>query len=247
MKMTISEIGKYLADLVAPNRCPACSRLIPWNKLMCDKCRDKLPVISGELCSVCGKRPCTDHAKLRFENCVCLFYYTDLCVNAIYSLKYSGGINFAEYSAQLLKTELKSHGLAQKIDLVTSVPMSKRKKRKRGYNQSEMIAKYLSRGLGKPLDTGLLVHSDSLTDQHKLAKKQRAQNAQDSLYPSRNGADIKGKTVLLCDDVYTTGATMNACASCLKRLGAKSVIAVAIATPVYTENRFEQASRSERT
>lgn len=245
MKTTISKIGKFLADILLPNRCPACSRLIPWNELLCGKCRDKLPVIADELCSVCGKRPCTDHSKLRFENCICLFYYTDVCVNAIYSLKYDGGFNFAEYSAQLLKTELKQRGLAQKIDLVTSVPMSRRKKRKRGYNQSEKIAKYLSRELGKPLDTGLLVHADTLTDQHKLAKKQRAQNAQESFFPSRDSADIKGRTVLLCDDVYTTGATMNACAACLKKLGAKSVIAVAIATPVYTENRFEQGGKSK--
>lgn len=240
MKVNFHKIGKFIADIFIPNRCPVCSRLVAWDRLLCNECEDKLNVISDSLCCVCAKDPCIDHSSLSFENCVCLFSYTGDCVKAIYSLKYDNGIGFAEYSAELLKTELEKRGLTNKIDLVTSVPMEKRKKRKRGYNQSEKIAKYLSRAIGKPLVKDLIVHIDTLAEQHKLTMQQRLINAKNSFIPDSRHIDITQKTVLLCDDVYTTGATMNACADCLKRLGAKSVLAAAIATTTLDRTTTEK-------
>lgn len=240
MKMRLSDVKKYLADLFLPNRCPACSKVIPWDKTVCRKCRDKLTVITEELCPVCAKSKCIDHSKLCFDSCIALFYYVQPCINAIYALKYHKGSNFAEYSADLLKTELENRELADRIDLVTCVPMSVKKLRRRKYNQSEMMARYLSDRLGKPLDTSLIVHSDTLTDHHTLPKSQKAENALSSFCVSQHHSDIKGKTVLLCDDVYTTGSTMNACAACLRQLGAKSVIAAAIATTKPVEKRYDE-------
>ena len=239
MKMKLSDVKKYIADLFLPNRCPACSKVIPWDKTMCRKCREKLIVITDELCSVCGKSQCIDHSKLAFENCIALFYYEQPCINAIYALKYNKGSNFAEFSAGLLRTELENKNLIEKIDLVTCVPMSSKKLRKRKYNQSEMIAKCICEQIGKPLDTNLIVHADNLVDHHKLPKAERADNAMSSFRIADDSKNIKGKTVLLCDDVYTTGSTMNACASCLKKLGAKSVIAAAIATTRPVEKRYD--------
>ena len=197
---------------------------------MCKACGEKLERITDSVCPVCAKKECLDHASLNFDAAVCLYSFEEPCITGIYQLKHAQNISFARHSAAELAKVLEKRGLANGIDLVTCVPMSRRKKRKRGYNHAEVIAKYLAKQLGKPLDTALLVHSDTITDHHKLVGRQRAEDADKSFAVAERHADISAKTVLLCDDVYTTGATMNACANCLKKIGAKSVIAAAIAS-----------------
>ena len=231
--MDLKTIRKYIADIFLPNRCPACSRLIPWNKLICDKCKSSLQPVTGE--------PCDDLTRRSFDSCFSLFYYEQPCIKAVYALKHDKAVNFAEYGAQLLCSKLKKSGLADKADIVTCVPMSRKKLRKRKYNQAEMIAKYLADQLGKPLDASLLVHSPTLTEHHKLSKGERALDAQKSYAASASHGDITGKNVILCDDVYTTGATMDACARCLKDMGANSVIAVSIAAARLTERHYEDS------
>lgn len=241
MKMKISDLKRYISDIFLPNRCPSCSKLIVWNKLMCDKCREKLRVISAELCPVCGKRNCKPHNELEFDNSISLFYFDD-CKDAIYSLKYHKGINFARYCAPLFEQELKKRGLDSKADLVTCVPMSRKKRRRRGYNQAQIIAQCVAEQIGKPFDNSLLLHSDDLTEHHYLKGSQRKENAEKSFFAKQGHSDIKGKNVLLCDDVYTYGATMNICAKCLKQLGANSVTAVSIANSEKNTDKTSSAA-----
>lgn len=231
--MDLKTIRKYVADIFLPNRCPACSRLIPWNKLICGKCKSSLQPVTDE--------PCTDLQSRSFDSCFSLFSYEQPCIKAIYALKHDKAVNFAEYSAQLLCGKLKQSGLAEKADIVTCVPMSRKKLRKRKYNQAEIIAKCLANQLEKPLDASLIVHSPTLTEHHKLSKSERVLDAQKSYAASVSHIDMTGKNVILCDDVYTTGATMDACARCLKEMGANSVIAVSIAAARLTERHNEDS------
>ena len=217
-------------DIFLPNRCVVCSKVTSWDREMCRRCAEKIERVADTVCPVCAKKQCLDHSRLRFDRAVCLYSFEEPCITGIYQLKHAQNVNFAKHSAGELAGVLEKRGIAKNIDLVTCVPMARRKKRKRGYNHAEVIAKYLAKQLGKPLDTALLVHSDTITDHHKLVGRQRAEDADKSFAVAERHADISAKTVLLCDDVYTTGATMNACANCLKKIGAKSVIAAAIAS-----------------
>ena len=230
MKMTSKQLLKFITDIFLPNRCVVCSKVIRWDKTMCKACDEKLERITDSVCPVCAKKECLDHASLNFDAAVCLYSFEEPCITGIYQLKHAQNISFARHSAAELAKVLEKRGLAQGIDLVTCVPMSRRKKRKRGHNHAEVIAGYLAKRLDKPFDGKLLIHANTMTEHHKLLGKQRTENAKNSFSISPTHNDISGKTVLLCDDVYTTGATMNACAYCLKQLGAKRVIAAAIAS-----------------
>lgn len=228
MTLETSKIKMYLTDLLLPNRCPGCGKLLIWDKLMCDACRSKL--IPAQVCPVCGKKPCADHSSLRFDRAICLYEYSGKCKEAIYSLKYNGGINFAIYCGKKLGEMLEEQGISREADAVCCVPMSRRKKRRRGYNHAQILARYVAKELDKPLYKDLLLHSDTLTEHHRLSAAQRRENARKSFSPGKNKIDLKSKTFILCDDIYTTGSTMNACADQLKQMGAKKVIAVSIAT-----------------
>lgn len=230
LSLKFYRLKKYIADWFLPNRCPVCKKLIVWDKLVCDKCRSKLEDVSSEVCPVCGKKPCADHSKLRFESITCLYPFDGTAKEGIYALKYDQGYNFGEFAAEQLARLLHKRDLAESVDIITCVPMSRQRLRKRRKNHAAVIARTLSRELGKPFDNKLLVHLSSEKVHHHLKAAQRLANAELSfkVFPKHN--DISGKTVLLCDDVYTTGATMNSCAALLVKMGADKVIAACAAT-----------------
>lgn len=219
-----------MRDLFLPNRCPGCGRFIRWDRLMCGDCQERLDDVSGKVCSVCGKLPCQGHEALIPERVAVVYRYEGKCREAMLAFKYRRGVNFGELGAQRLAELLLQSGDAQKADIVTCVPMSGAKRRRRGYNQAEIIGRYLAKRLGKPFDGRLLTHAPTLTEHHRLGIEERRENAEKSFYPSKKHSDIGGRSVILCDDIYTTGATINACAGRLKEMGAKRVVACCVAT-----------------
>lgn len=237
MKLWIYKTRKYIADLFLPNRCPICRRLIPWNKYVCRECSGRLTAVTDELCPVCAKKECKDHSSLKFDCVVCLFEYADTVKEGIYALKYHNGTNFGEYSAKLLAKALEDRELAKQIDVVTCVPMSRQRLKKRHRNHSAVIGRTLAMFIDKPFDDKLLVHHSSDTVHHHLKAVDRLANATVSFAEYASHKDISGKTVLLCDDVYTTGATLNSCSSLLKNMGAKKVIAVSAATTLLDKEK----------
>ena len=108
------------------------------------------------------------------------------------------------------------------------IPLHKTKKRKRGFNQSELIAKELSKSLNIPLKTDILVKTKKTQTQTNLTKEQRAENVKNA-FIIKNPQSIEGKTVFLVDDVFTTGSTMKECAKTLKKAGATYVWGIAVA------------------
>lgn len=217
-------MSKYWLDWIFPNKCPICNKVIIWNELICYSCIKALPVRDNLFV--------TD--KLQQLDFVCaLFNYEGKAVDAIYALKNNKGINFAEYSSKILAEFIIENQIAEKIDLITCVPMTKKKQIKRGYNQAEIIAEYIGKNLGKTCNFKLLLHNKNKTEQHKLNSQQRLTNAYDNFTIKPNHADLHGKNILICDDVITTGATMKRCTELLKSMGADKVFACSICTTVY--------------
>lgn len=218
----MSRIADFVCDLVFPNRCPFCDRFIPWNFLCCPECREKLE--TADFCPTCGMAACVcGAAEFSYDSCAVARPYTGLVREGILRLKYNRGFNAAKLICAELSEKLKSLDIPQSADLITAVPMTKSRRRSTGYNQAEYIAKLLSKSLGLPLDFKLIGKNKTASAQHKLSAEERREAARSAYFAPKSHADISGKTVILCDDIITTGSTLSECAAVLKAEGASRV------------------------
>ena len=118
-----------------------------------------------------------------------------------------------------------------KPDVVTFVPMTRRAETERGFNQSALLARGVAKQLFLPCKPLLQKKADTI-GQHELSAKMRLQNLQNVIFPLP-GAAIEGKTVLLCDDIKTTGSTLRACTDALRAAGAADVFCLCCAISEY--------------
>ncbi|WP_124098486.1 phosphoribosyltransferase family protein [Ruminococcus sp. Marseille-P6503] len=228
MKLTNSRLlnCRFWLDMIFPNRCPCCGRVISWDGLLCEACKSCLPFLDDTPWQVRYSEKAGEKA-FSFDYAVSAFSYEDIAVKGIYALKDGNGTNFAQYACGILCDKLENDGMDQ-ADIVTAVPMSRRKKLSRGYNQAEIIARYLAGELGAATDFRLLKRTSDSLEQHSLNSRQRHEFAERIYYKNPKSGSIKGKTVILCDDVFTTGATMNKCSEILKEMGAEKVYCVSL-------------------
>lgn len=204
-------IYKYLTDIIIPNKCPVCGKILKWNGLLCSKCENELAPLKP-----------SDNGDLEDIKVWSLYAYEGKCVDMIYALKHTGEVrNFAEFSAVKLAEKIKLSDFADKIDIVTAVPMHWRKKSERGLNQAEVLAKFIADELDKSVDFKLLKHLDDKEEQHRLSAEERKIHAEKIYSANKKHTDISGKTVLLCDDVITTGSTIKVCMEILHKMGAQ--------------------------
>lgn len=207
-----SLIYKYLTDIVMPNKCPVCERVLKWNGLLCEKCKDEFIPLKSE----------DNAAVLEGIKVWSLYSYEGRCVDMIYALKHTGEVrNFAEFSAVKLAEKIKLSDFADKIDTVTAVPMHWRKKAERGANQAELLAEFVADELHKPTDFRIIKHLDDNEEQHRLSAEERKSHAEKIYSANKKHTDVSGKTILICDDVITTGSTMKVCSEILRNMGAE--------------------------
>ncbi len=222
--------SKFWLDLFFPNRCPCCDKVIIWDKLICEKCSDSIPYLSDEQWQI--RYPTSIMGdEIYFDYAVSAFAYQSPAKEGIFSLKRGNGTNFAEFSAGIICEKIESDE-KNEIDLITAVPMSRSKKSARGYNQAEILAEYIGKNINVNLNFDLLCRQNISLEQHSLDAKGRHSLANQIYYSSEKDFNISGLTVLLCDDVFTTGATLNKCAKLLKNMGAEKVYCASIC---YTE------------
>jgi ComF family protein len=194
---TLQNVLDFSLDIFFPNRCPCCGDFITWNVSVCENCLEKLT-----------EYRCENNN----DNFISAYYYEGLVVDGIYALKFAGSKNFAKHCVSIL-----SDRLNENFDIIVPVPIGKKRLRKRGYNQAEVIAKYFSDIKNIPVEKNALVRTLE-TVQHKLTQKERSKNAEES-YQIGN-ISVAGKRVLLVDDVCTTGATSFVCKNRLLWAGA---------------------------
>lgn len=200
---------------IFPKRCELCGEVIEIDKNRCGYC---------EFAQRMNGRS-TD-AKMAYESVTAPYLYMDSIRAGIHKFKYRGftelAKGFAKEMADTVKTEYRNID----FDLITYVPLAKKKKRKRGYNQAELLAKELSKELDVPCVNALNKIKNTDSQQGKK-RKERMNNLKDAFEIA--DVDVKGKTILLVDDVKTTGSTLNECSKVLKRNKADKVYAVTIA------------------
>lgn len=217
-----------IIDLVYPPYCLFCqSDLNEGKDLYCDRCWDGLPSFP------------TDHDimneikdKLRMpiyiSDIKIIWEFKDNVQLIIHYFKYKNhrwlAKKIASYMANLIKLE---HSL-KNIDTIVPVPLHRKRKRKRGYNQSALISRAISQNINVPVDEVNLQRVKNTKSQTKLNFAQRLENVIDAFHV-KDTKKIKGKTILLIDDVITTGSTINACAKQLILSNAKEVFALSVA------------------
>ena len=226
---------RSLFELLWPNRCPGCNAFIGPDKVVCDACGENMILEHDAVCRRCGKVGCICAKKqLHYDRALAACAYDKDTIPAIIRMKQSQNTNFAAFTARILAERLR-HGIDfGEIDCVMPVPMHPSKERLRGYNQAALIAKEIAALLELPYREDVLYKEKTGKAQHELTAAERAKNV-DSFHIY--DIDLSGLRILLCDDVLTTGNTMDRCAFLLKQQGAAAVIAAAAATTAPPDKR----------
>jgi ComF family protein len=224
-------------DLLFPPSCVACRR--PGYHL-CPACAQAVEPMGEEICERCGRRQsqrmalcplCQQKSRrpLRFVRAAAL--HGGPLREGIHALKYNNHSDLAPVLARYLVAAFRQPPWSQirlSIDGVVPVPLHAERQRERGYNQAELLARVFCQRLALPLRSHWL-HRQRLTrSQVGLGTHERQDNVTDAFLAS---PEVQGKMLLLIDDVYTTGATLTACASAALAAGALSVDALALAAP----------------
>lgn len=230
---------KQLSKALFPNRCPVCGEVIALDAQLCDKCKE-LPIIKPPFCEYCGASEidcvCKKH-KNEFKQIVAPYYYTDSLVMAIHRFKNSDMPFLTKRLGEDMAKCIEENYADISFDWITYVPLRSFHERKRGYNQSELLAQVVSEYINVGVYSLLVKVRYTGVQHHKKAAQRAADvfGSYDVLDEYKN--QINGKTVLLIDDVKTTGSTLNECAKMLKIYGAKSVYCATVAVTKKTTNK----------
>jgi len=215
-------MGKWLleeaAELLYPTRCCFCHRFTGKNIPVCKNCQPKYPDLSREAQCRILRRDVKSYSPLRYEGNV---------REALLRYKFSSVTAYARIFAGYMTQCLDEHGIT--CDVVTWVPLSRKRYRRRGFDQAQLLAKKLAAQEGWPLERLLKKTRDTRAQSGLKSREQRQANAAGAygiIHPER----AAGKDVLLVDDIVTSGATLQECARILKLAGAKSVTAVTVAS-----------------
>lgn len=222
------------------NHCRYCNKVIGKDEILCAQCNNNLPLIKEEKCKYCGvekiRCDCKKH-RMEYDGISAPFYYEDGIKECVHLLKFSGKEFLARNLSEAMAESVKEDFKGIEFDFICFVPFSKMNKITRKYNPSQLLAEHLSQDLKIPINPVLLKLFEN-ENQRNLNMTERTGNVF-GVYDIKEGIDVRGKTILLVDDVKTTGATLNNCAAILKIRGAKKVYCVTAALSVSkkTENQ----------
>lgn len=225
-----------LLNLIMPPRCFLCGILVEEENGLCPDCFSKIQFIGSNICPVCG------HPHVLSENkgvcALCLdkhpffdktqsaFYYDDFSKGLILPFKHMDRTDMCVFLCRLL--ERVGNKLIEESDLIIPVPLHYRRLLSRKYNQSALLACLLAKRYKKRYAPLALKRVKNTPSQGHKTATQREENVKNAFLAS-SSEELKNKTVLLIDDVFTTGATLNACAKELKRVGVRKVLCLTLA------------------
>jgi ComF family protein len=245
---------RYSADLILPAVCVSCSTLITRHNLLCPRCWSSLNLITPPLCERLGiPLPAYEgtetHISMRalanpplFLRARAAAHYGGIIRQLIVRFKFEDKHEPLPLFIKLMREAGRS--LLDGADLLVPVPLHRLRLLQRRFNQSALLAQGLSRASGVPACVTSLQRTRRTSAQVGLTQEARQHNVADAFGVTRSGRSrVRGKRVLLIDDVMTTGSTANACAAALLEGGARSVDVLAIALVAHG---FEEAMEDER-
>lgn len=225
-----------ILNLIYPVRCPVCGGIvIPKSEKICPACKEKLPYIHEPRCKKCSKpieqeeqEYCSDCGRknYHFDKGYAVWIYNEKMKHSIAEFKYHSKKEYAKFYIEEM-VRLYGPGLKKfNPDVIVPVPIHQSKHLERGYNQADILAKGIGKELGLPVLSHLLIRNKKTLPQKKLSDKERLRNLQEAFSFNGNAADDFGKgieKVLLVDDIYTTGSTIEACTNVLKSNGISEI------------------------
>jgi len=220
-----------LFNLVFPQICLSChSRLQPEEIYLCRECEKSLEYLEGEICPKCGE-PLSDESSHRcdfsFDAARSVFKFNPILKNLIHHFKYNEmtkvGKLLGNFAAEFLRKENFTEA-----EIVTPVPLHTVKKRIRGYNQSEFLTRQIAENMKWQHLPHLIQRKRFTETQTKLSRHQRKKNVAGAFVVNPK-FEVKNRLILLVDDVFTTGSTVDSISKVLKEAGAKKIFVLTIA------------------
>lgn len=226
----------FFLNLLFPPKCPGCMEILKPDERVNGFCRDCLKgisFISSNYCLKCGLsladtkktycRSCEQMGKT-FDLARSVYLYKGVMKDAMYQLKYG---NMRDFGTTFAKDMAGFHGaeiMKYRPQVVIPVPMYRKKQKKRGYNQAEVLAKALAKELRLPVDANYIRRIVDTVPMKELGRSGRIENLENA-FQIRN-CGVQYDRVILVDDIYTTGSTVNAVAKVLKDVGKVSEVYV---------------------
>lgn len=212
-----------MLSLLFPEKCVYCGEVILKSSVpICEKCAKNIPIIKGERCKYCGREYSECFCKLgdyAFTRNVSVLKYDGIAATIIKRLKFGKKPQLARFVGAEVAFCVKNNYSDIDFDFITFVPMNRFKLFKRGFNQAEIIANEVGKALGLPVKN-TLSKKFSFKDQKSRRRKERIKSVKGQF---KALSQYDGKTILLIDDVITSGATLSECSLMLKRSGALQV------------------------
>lgn len=210
-----------------PKRCICCKAPIGEGESLCSFCKKHIERVNGKKrCIRCGREKESCECRSRafyFSGVTAPFYNAGLARKTLYEFKLGNKPDYAEFFAEETAKAVKEAYNGVRLDCICYIPLSFRSRIKRGFNQSRLLAEHIGKILNIPVRGGIIRCRGGISAQHKLGLKERETAARLKYY---SGGRVRG-TVLLVDDIMTTGSTLNAGARVLLSSGAEKVYCAA--------------------
>lgn len=221
---------KDLLSLIFPNVCIGCnSLLVKGESYLCTSCRTNLPILSfNQYETEIFHRNLINSHQYRFAYSFLKFYKSGITQKILHELKYNNQPLIGELMGQLAANELMNNLPKSVFDLIIPIPLHPTKRSKRGYNQSDYFAKGLAGAMGIEWNGSLVYRIRNNATQTRKTRIERQDNVKD-VFSVNSPILLEGKSVLLVDDVATTGATLDACSSMLLKCNVTSISICTIA------------------
>ena len=223
-----------LLPILYPRHCPFCQKVLPYRQMICESCRRQLPLIHSPVCYRCGKPLNNPRQELcydcrifpkSFDQGLALFLYNSMTQPAVLGFKYHNQRYYADFFVHAICS---MHILQIKhwhLQAIVPVPIHKNKRKKRGYNQAQLLAEQLALRCNLPTYPNLILRDIDTLPQKEFSPQARLSNLNRAfrLNPTYQSLLQHMDRILLIDDIYTTGATMESCCRLLKSAGVRHV------------------------
>ncbi len=217
-------------DLLYPRRCPVCDAVLPQGAGLICRSHQGLPYVEEPCCMRCGKETdawedayCSDCRKYAksFQKGFPVFNYIEPVKSSVLAVKYQNKREYCDFYSMEIVKKIKPYLNQMDISGIVPVPMYRKKERLRGFNQAAILAKKVGKQTGLPVHTALLKRTEPTTPQKELNNVERANNIRRSVSvgPLPQGC----RNILLIDDIYTTGITIEVCTELLLQAGVEAV------------------------
>lgn len=232
----ITKTAKEAALLLFPTRCPVCDGVVKRKEgLICTGCRNGFKTVTEPFCLSCGK-PLSAESSQYCNDCAgkphkyirgrALYEYESAAAS-IYRFKYGGRREYARFFGREIAGCLEKFIRKAAPDALIPVPLSRKRLSRRGYNQAQLLAEVIGEEMGIPVFPHLAVRVRDTLPQKELNAQERQNNLKRAFKICRN--DVKLSTIIIIDDIYTTGSTIDAMAYELRQAGIKHIYFAALA------------------